>query len=679
MNNNIEMNFVEINTEAKTINSFQITAGSRNQKGFINSLNRKGFTPTKCGSEIIANSLDACSKNIEFRIKLIEKYIDLCDDGIGMTRETARYMFDANRENHSTDRSMGVSGIGGLISNYQLSKNDNGNPCQATIFTKNKNDTHLKITIPWHEIHEDKKYDDKIIIEDMNETEIDEFDADRKNSKYLTGTTIRFPYSETFSKLLDTQFVTQKDNSHNLEDWWAIIFGKTEANISLDKSNGLPIIPLKKYNYFSGYDDEFYCGKFIWDIYVILDKKENEDTKESEEMPKHKPRYISEDPGNPGRYIEIIPSGNGYASKPKPTHIDPREIEDAEIIKFTCGMRKDNRIFNPVDPLNKSAKSAKSATFYLNEYDSKFMKESGQKGQLMEFSSKTRVIRNTQSITAFPLEGCNSGSARANFDSLMKIALHRSEISYETFSKQENELDIIHGIQENKNQNQNDFPKQYVRLLSYLKEWHYKTICNYFKEVEEVAIKKEQDELERQLNKQKAKNDIKKAEKKRKRDEEEKRKRDEEEKRKRDEEEMRLLEQELLSKEKIPPTYEYYGNAKAEENDRKQTEIEAAAFKTLLQVEHELAEVLKEDETKINETTKDETTKDETKKDDSEEHDSEKDDTKTTDINNTNISDSKEWARKASQLIMQDISEDTYNKINGKELYDFVTQYINKK
>jgi hypothetical protein len=42
--------------------------GSWNEAGSIRSLDRKGFTPTKCGSEVIANSWDAGSRKATFRI-----------------------------------------------------------------------------------------------------------------------------------------------------------------------------------------------------------------------------------------------------------------------------------------------------------------------------------------------------------------------------------------------------------------------------------------------------------------------------------------------------------------------------------------------------------------------------------------------------------------------------------
>ena len=400
-----------------------ITAGSRNEEGFINGLNRQGFTPTKCGMEKIANCLDAYANNISF--KITSQYIFLTDDGIGMTPEKLSNMFDANIENHSGDKSMGVSGIGGIISNYQLSKNDNGMPREVTVFTKNKNGLYIKADIPWDFINKNKKYDQTITIKRMDETEINQFTIERQNDSNVTGTTIRFLYSELFKNLLYSQFVPKEEDSFNLDNWWTIIFGKTQTNILLDKCDGIKPIRLQKYNYFNDIGNEFYCGIFKWAIYFISDNGND--------------RFITKDPNNPDNYIEITHRGNGYATTPQPINIDPRKIDSAQIIEFTSGMRKDERVFDPNVP-----DSGQTATFYLNNYDTEFMSGGGQKDSIKVFCSKTGVIRNSQKVTGFTLEGCNVGNARANFESLVKSVLHRSEISYETFSNKDNKLDIIH-------------------------------------------------------------------------------------------------------------------------------------------------------------------------------------------------------------------------------------------
>jgi hypothetical protein len=65
----------------------------------------------------------------------------------------------------------------------------------------------------------------------------------------------------------------------------------------------------------------------------------------------------------------------------------------------------------------------------------------------------------------------------------IKICLHRCEVDYQTFSKQENNIDIVHGIQQNKNANENEFPKNYTRLIKYLKDYDYQRNATYFEKV----------------------------------------------------------------------------------------------------------------------------------------------------------------------------------------------------
>jgi hypothetical protein len=629
MSNNIKIDFTEMNTDDEIINThtsfIPTTAGSRNEEGFINSLNRQGFTPSKCGMEKLANSNDAYANNIQFQIN--STCILLCDDGIGMTDKKLYNMFDANRENHSGDKSMGVSGIGGIISNYQLSKSDDGIPGEVTVFTKNKDGPYIKAIIPWNFIHHNKKYDGTIKLEPMNETEIDDFTMERqKFTNSTTGTTIRFPYSESFRKLLCSQFISKQVEGCNLENWWPIIFGKTQTNILLDRSNGLPPIPLKKYDYFSGSDNEFYCDVFNWSIYYISDNG--------------KDRFISKNPNNPDKYIEIAQNKTGFSTVPKDINIDPRKIENAQIILFTCGMRKDNRVFNPDNPLP----GTQSATFYLNNYDAQFMSDDRQKDIIKEFCSKVGVIRNSQKITGFTLEGCSVGSARANSESLIKWALHRNEVSYETVSKQENKLDIIHGIQQNKNQNQNEFPTQYVRMIKYLKDYHYSKLMKYFKEVTDLAEKKAEDERIMQYEQRKAEQERVRAEKKA-------------------EEDRKRAEQ------------------KAEE-DRKKAEI-AAANALLQQKEDENNTSSDEEDEDEDEDDKEDSSAEEEEDDENlsaeeEEEDDENLSVEEEDMNKI-VTESREWEKQAAQSLMEHVAGISYNKTNGKEIYDFVMQYLSKK
>ena len=631
-----------------------LVAGSRNETGFINSLDRQGFTLLKCLAELIANLNDAYSANGRF--KRTASNIKLCDDGSGMTVEKLTNMFDANRENHQNDKSMGVSGIGGTVSTYQLSKDDNGNPRTVNIYTKHTDGPYLKATVPWDYIYTNKIYDGQINIVDMSQPEIDDFDTDRINFEYKTGTTFCFPYSENFDNLLASQFQEKEEDASNLDNWLAVIFGKTKTNISLDKGNGLPPISLKKYDYFSGSNAEYYCGKFEWNIYYIYDGG------------KH--RFICKDPKNTSsvtKYIEITEDGKGHSKEPKTINIDPRKLVTADIIKFTSAMRINKAIFDPANP-----RELLSATFYLNDYDAEFMSDTSQKDVIKEFYSKTGVIRNGQKVTGVNLDGCKASSSRGNASSLIKT-LHISEISYETFSSQENKLDIIHGIQQNKNQNQNDFPKQYVRLIKFLKEHDYQRNSNYFEEV--IAAKRAKEKAEKE-KRRKEDEERKAKEAKEKAEQEAKEKAEREAKEKAEREAKEKAEREAKEANESDEEEEAEEEAAEEEAEEEEAEEEEAEEEA---AEEEEAEEEAAEEEEAEEETVEEEAVSEVIAEAVSEVIAEAIEEIVEEVVEETISTSKEWEKKAAQMLMESIADINYNRVNGKELYEYVLKCINNK
>ena len=51
---------IQLSTNEQMSSNESVTlSGSRNEIGFVNGLDRQGFTPTKCGAELIANFIDA--------------------------------------------------------------------------------------------------------------------------------------------------------------------------------------------------------------------------------------------------------------------------------------------------------------------------------------------------------------------------------------------------------------------------------------------------------------------------------------------------------------------------------------------------------------------------------------------------------------------------------------------
>jgi hypothetical protein len=439
------------------------TAGGIDERGFINSLNRQGFTPVKSGSELLANLIDACASTGIFEVHYPD-YIKLIDDGNGMTKEGLKNMCNIFKENHSTQKSMGVSGMGGSAAAFQLSKYTNSSdPRPVTYFTKHRNDKYLKLYVPWDKIFNEGKYSNQSQIIKMTEDEIEQFETDRTMHQLNpTGTTIIFHYSEVFNNLLKEQFDTKKEG-HNLKHSWSAVFGKTNTNIKCikyQKNNIIDTLILNKYDYFKGSDNDFYCHKFCTEIYHFVDDDRS--------------RFVCKDPNDNNEYLEIIKSGSGFSESPKQIKINNNFIEKADIITFTSGMRIDDKIFNVSNP------QEINACYIVNNYDNDFMFT---KADNQKFCSEIAVYRNNQRIAGYTLDGHSLSSARANGESMAKIVYHRASLEYSPYSTQNNQIDLIHGTQQNKNQNQNDPPKNYIRLVKHLKDLHFKKINNYVKEI----------------------------------------------------------------------------------------------------------------------------------------------------------------------------------------------------
>ena len=98
-----------------------IQCGSFNERGFINSLKRKGFNFNRSVSELIQNSIDSGATFVKFIKNGDEEFI-LMDNGKGMTKLNLINMWDAYRENHTDDESGGVSGLGCKPSTFILSE-----------------------------------------------------------------------------------------------------------------------------------------------------------------------------------------------------------------------------------------------------------------------------------------------------------------------------------------------------------------------------------------------------------------------------------------------------------------------------------------------------------------------------------------------------------------------------
>jgi len=438
--------------------------GSRNPYGFADRLQRVGVTRYRAGGEINANSSDAGSPFILWKLpKATEpQLIRGIDVGKGMTSSEVDHMFDAERENHALDQSMGVSGIGSLFAHHRFSNDSNGKYHSTGVITKSIHGEYQKAIIPWSEImNRSITYDGSVTVTSPSQSEIEEFKKEREGFP-MSGVTHLWPYSDGMDEMLELQYSTRPSAKVlPFEDRWSITFGKIDMDIILDRNDGAEPRTLPKYDYMGGSKLEYYGGKKEHIIQHHEDQKGND-------------RFTWLNPTTNIRY-EIPKQGKGFAKEISEVRIPGTWKKKHGEYVYTTGMRKDPRVFNEDAP-----QSSLSGIFYLNPYDAEFFMIDGEKDILKEFCSKMALVRNDQVITHLTLEGVNVGNARANADSLMEIIYHRSELSYYTLSVQGNRMDKAMGIQQTKSQHEGTISKNLERLLIALKKMDLERIKTHF-------------------------------------------------------------------------------------------------------------------------------------------------------------------------------------------------------
>jgi hypothetical protein len=429
--------------------------GSRNQKGFVNRLQRVGMTHPRGGGEILANSSDAGSPKFIFKIPRSSdntKLIRGIDAGKGMTADEFDNMYDIERENHDTDISMGVSGIGSLLAHFLFSKDDNERHQNTGIHTKSIHGEYQGSVVPFPQIIESGNFDGLVRINSLTPEEIMQFEQEREREGLpLNGVTHLWPYSQEFELMLDTQY-SDKPSAADLpfDDRWSIIFGKVPMQICLDKNNGTDQCMLKKYDYMCGANIDYYAGKTI---HVIEQYEDHIGTT----------YFTCYDPTDNVYYV-INKHGTGYSQTPSQTEIQRTWRKQGEYT-YTLGMRKDARVFDEDNP-----KKLSSAELHLNPYDAEFFRLQGEKDLLKKQFSKMPLVRNNQVITHLTLGWKKADSARGGSGGMLEHVYHRSELSYCTPSSQNNKMDKAVGIQQTKNQHSGILPKNLERLLIWLKE-----------------------------------------------------------------------------------------------------------------------------------------------------------------------------------------------------------------
>ena len=413
-----------------------IQSGSINEAGFIRGMKRKGFNNNRAISELIQNSIDASSDNVTFEIS--KENIKLIDNGKGMDLGGLQNMWDAYRENHKDQESGGVSGLGSKPSTYVASQQT-----QVIIYTKSPDDKYYKAVVPWDEIVKRLEYSNMIQISLMDETEIKDFCSYIK----ATGTIINFKYNHDLYGCIIEQFNRASDIADISQriDW---IFAKFPSEISLITDEYPEPKILNKYNYFGGHPNDYYL---IHERDIIIFEHRN-GTLEFGIL-------ISEN-----RY-EYFKKNKIWTKK---SFDNWREYKIIGNIGFKCGLRKDDKYFDYSNPIIPGASKR------LLEYDSNFFKEGGPNSDVNGDDIKLslwqpHISRNSQNIGVIDrLPNLNPASARAAGQQCLVCNHIRTDINYNVISTQDNIMDEIMGIQENKNQLNSNLPPSLLRMIEFL-------------------------------------------------------------------------------------------------------------------------------------------------------------------------------------------------------------------
>jgi len=439
-----------------------ISVGNIDETGYLKGFGRRGYTKAKCILELIANAIDALDKIINTNKSIVfnieRDYIKIIDGGFGMNKDAAVNMFSMHRENHSNDRSRGVSGIGAKPAQSNLS-----NQTEVKIYSHTQNGDYICITAPWDKIHKESKYTNMITINHMNENEKKDFiDERNKYNMLTTGTTIKFKYNDALNKLILNNFklvTSSEDDDDSLKnplDRIACVFGRDNVNIRMDHYESNEIKIMKMYNYFGEENSKYYTG--ISNFKIEQYSSINDD------------RFILKDIDGDK---EINKTGVGFSTTPLPLTKNFTGYNLVGEYNVKVGLRVDTKIFDENCPRLLTA----DKKIHYNSYNTEHI---GQDNN--DFLCNDKLVRNNQLIGLIKTE-FSIGSARADGESHLKIKLIQSDVEFYPISNHDNRQDMVMGIQENKNQfNGEAIPKNFTRLLKSIREKKAKEILNYFNE-----------------------------------------------------------------------------------------------------------------------------------------------------------------------------------------------------
>jgi hypothetical protein len=448
-------------------------AGKFNQAGILASFERQGFTPAKRLLEIVANSIDAIYRVIStvpqypgrILFEILKDTIKIIDNGSGMDESDAENMWDAFRENNSSYKSRGVSGLGSKPALEGLSCRT-----EVRIFTRKLGGESICIIIPWDKIYEQMVYTDMITIRPMTSDEQHTFIKERADYDMVhqeaQGTTICIKRNGTLEDLIDDNFTDiMKSNLMNPLDRIDCIFGK-ESNVidfCYKKIGKKEPVSLVLYNYFGQDNTKYYTGintEYIEEYY-----------KKAEQ-----PRFIYTSTSDNKRYEINIHSRKGNVPQYKKKAELASSISGWTLVgryAITTALLNSKSLFDEENP------TPITASKRIDEYSSQFIGDTNNK-EGWKYISKLKIVRNNQLIGYCDIpdkdEGSSRGTAKSMFDTLVQ-----TEIAFDPVSTHDNIQDKTIGIQQNKNQfDGKSVPINLLRLVKHIRNIKAEQIWEYF-------------------------------------------------------------------------------------------------------------------------------------------------------------------------------------------------------
>ena len=440
------------------------SVGSINERGYLKGFKRRGYTLPKCLLELVANSLDSIDKKgagdgvIRFDVGISE--IRMSDRGsMGMDRAAITGMFDLHRENHASDASRGVSGIGAKPALSNLSGDRNMHLLTHTIGGE-----YLRVDIPWAKIHGEGRYTGMVTIAKMSADEIAAFGT-------ASGTTLVFPYSDILEDLLYDNFTPLGPDTTLPAplDRISVVFGRERVRMEYKHHEDPEVKILPMYNYFDAPSSDYYTGLRTATIEHWFSVAEDRD------------RFICE-----GK--EIPKMGRGYSKTPEDVVSNLHGYQRIGDYTLLVGLRRDEAIFDAAHPVMPTADKKK----HRNAYNLPFLGEENH-----EFLAHSKLVRNGQTIGLIPLADKNIANARGGGYSLLSMRLLQCEVRFNPVSAQDNRQDKVMGIQENKNQFDGEsLPVTFSRMIFAIREQKAHDIWNYFQRTVAPAAAAASDEEE---------------------------------------------------------------------------------------------------------------------------------------------------------------------------------------